>query len=357
MRWSGSGIDPGDAAEEITLSFCDAAVRIPAYDIWPVVRWNLRAAQGDRWWGQSVGHTPQLTPTKWEFRNIGPRSATAVVGPSPPASLTSLLSLKHEPHKLLLFTAGYDPPFALFSVDETATGGLVSMMTSIASASAAGVFKRAKSFLPGGTSTSSANSSNSNSKHLENGKLMNLSDDKVSLTLGGKKREKTNGMSVSHSVSVWDEKRRVNDVVLSPCCRWAACCDSLGRIMIVDVVSCVVLHLLKGYREAQVAWFVPTVAAAGTDSSTCLVVYAPRRGVIEVWRPHAGVRLGSLQVLQQQQQHGVLLQQPALPVVAVAGQAHTPAWRRFQPNRCWMLDLKALEIDELTVKLNQLMIE
>lgn len=36
----------------------------------------------------------------------------------------------------------------------------------------------------------------------------------------------------------------------------AACCDNLGRVLLVDMLATVVLRMLKGYRGAQVAWLV-----------------------------------------------------------------------------------------------------
>ena len=45
---------------------------------------------------------------------------------------------------------------------------------------------------------------------------------------------------------------------------WAACCDSLGRVLLVDTASTLVLRMLKGYRDAQVAWLVCPEGGAGS---------------------------------------------------------------------------------------------
>lgn len=58
---------------------------------------------------------------------------------------------------------------------------------------------------------------------------------------------------------------------------WAACCDSLGRILIVSVRDGCIFKMLKGYRDCQVAWI-----NIG-DDDTKLFIYAPKRNVIELW--------------------------------------------------------------------------
>jgi Rab3 GTPase-activating protein regulatory subunit N-terminus len=440
VRWSGSGLDPQDSAEEITIGFENAVVRIPLYDIWPAVRWHVRAVQqantsttlgnssstsssttkSSSWWGSSssnsgggglinniaavaashgFGHAPQITPTKYYFKkSMGSRTASACVGPAAP-SLSSLLARRQDPpHRNVIFTAGADPPFALFVVEESQSGGsLLSLVAGLATSSASELFGRAKSFLPGnsissntggdgkksssrpttppplggGTGVGRANSINSNS--LTPQASLNLDSTN---TNNKTKREKIPGVTIYQESAVWDEdKRKVSHMALSPCCRWAACCDSLGRVLLVDVCSCVVLKMLKGYREAQAAWFIPTAiensnkettnttacTAPGptpaTTTAALLVVFAPRRGVVELWKPHSGVRVGSISA--PVPQRGVLLEQPAVPssLVNTRGQmqfSSSQSWRSFHSNSCWLLNLETLELVNLTDKLNQL---
>lgn len=369
MRGSGSGVDPDDAGEDVTVTFSNAVVVLHAYDIWPVVRWHTRSDLSGSWWASSVGHNPTLSPLKWDLKSpMGPRAAAVCVGPAS-ISLSSLLAQRQDPARLLLFTAGVNPPLASYYVEESPSGGLVSLVAGLASASASALLGRAKGLIPGRKGNSSSNNntsstatpnsssekmpppgSNHNSPGLSTPRdrmMTNMTSPSSSSTPGSnkKKRDKIPGISVSADVAVWDDKRRVVYVAMSPCCRWAACCDVLGRVLVVDVAKCMVLQMLKGYREAQAAWMVPAPGEAAF-----LIVYAPRRGVIEVWRPHAGVRIGSLP---NAPERGVLLQQPAMPTAATGGLLHQGCWRGFQPNGCWIVDLDALQLIELTARLRE----
>ena len=57
--------------------------------------------------------------------------------------------------------------------------------------------------------------------------------------------------------------------------RWAACCDSLGRVLLVDATSTLILRMLKGYRDAQVAWLVSL--EGGSIGSSGQGTWAARR--------------------------------------------------------------------------------
>lgn len=57
--------------------------------------------------------------------------------------------------------------------------------------------------------------------------------------------------------------------------RLAACCDSLGRILLVDTQQTLVVRMLKGYREAQVAWLVCSGSGVGLGQPRSL----PPRGL------------------------------------------------------------------------------
>ncbi len=58
----------------------------------------------------------------------------------------------------------------------------------------------------------------------------------------------------------------------------AALCDNQGRVLVFDVLTCVVVWMIKGYRHAQVAW-APTTPNAPLQ----LYVYAPLRAAVELW--------------------------------------------------------------------------
>ena len=72
--------------------------------------------------------------------------------------------------------------------------------------------------------------------------------------------------------------RIVERIVSAPLpCSLVASCDSLGRIFVQDSRDLCILRILKGYRDAQVAWIV--------QGGPLMAVYAPRLNVLEVHAP------------------------------------------------------------------------
>lgn len=63
----------------------------------------------------------------------------------------------------------------------------------------------------------------------------------------------------------------------------AVSCDTFGRVALFCVETLRCLHLWKGYRDAQVAWLCPCGDDLGAKLPG-LVIYAPRRGLLELWK-------------------------------------------------------------------------
>lgn len=68
----------------------------------------------------------------------------------------------------------------------------------------------------------------------------------------------------------------------------AVSCDTFGRVALFCMETLRCLHLWKGYRDAQVAWLGHHKFAGdewdSTDDMPGLVIYAPRRGLLELWQ-------------------------------------------------------------------------
>lgn len=60
---------------------------------------------------------------------------------------------------------------------------------------------------------------------------------------------------------------------------WAASCDTLGRIVLMDLQSRNFFRMIKGYREAQIAWF----QVDKDQAIPLLLIYAPKRTTFEAW--------------------------------------------------------------------------
>ncbi len=91
---------------------------------------------------------------------------------------------------------------------------------------------------------------------------------------------------------------------MDPTGHLAACTDMFGRVLLIDVVDNIVVRMWKGLRDAQCG-FVQS-QSQGTAWNSCimdkepfvmfLAIYAPRRGILEVWRVRSGPREALLDV-------------------------------------------------------------
>eukprot|EP00884_Botryococcus_braunii_P013049 jgi/Botrbrau1/21745/Bobra.43_1s0139.1 len=166
------------------------------------------------------------------------------------------------------------------------------------------------------------------------------------------------GVDASEPVLTWrsfdDEPRNVTSLVMAPRGSLAVAADDLGRVLLFDIASIQVLRLWKAYRGAQTSWLVqsgglspanvmsgmlstlseegiildkgvppstepsspeasrrgrkrkspvpgdppgsPKVAGAPGTARLLLLLYAPRRGVLEAWQVRNGGRVASLKV-------------------------------------------------------------
>uniref|UniRef100_A0A8C7E4X7 RAB3 GTPase activating non-catalytic protein subunit 2 n=1 Tax=Naja naja TaxID=35670 RepID=A0A8C7E4X7_NAJNA len=110
-----------------------------------------------------------------------------------------------------------------------------------------------------------------------------------------------------------DSRRHGERICLSPCNSLAAITDDFGRILLLDVARGLSVRMWKGYRDAQVGWiqiaedlheresikidFSPASTAQGPSRvAQFLVIYAPRRGILEVWSTQQGPRVGAFNV-------------------------------------------------------------
>uniref|UniRef100_A0A915IYW1 Rab3 GTPase-activating protein non-catalytic subunit n=1 Tax=Romanomermis culicivorax TaxID=13658 RepID=A0A915IYW1_ROMCU len=125
--------------------------------------------------------------------------------------------------------------------------------------------------------------------------------------------------------SLVDVGRQAQKIILSPGnARMALVCDSNGRVLLIDVRQRVITRMWKGYRDAQCAWLEifgheNTLVASGPlnlrtkgeqrlvkRSALCAVIYAPKRGILEVWSTQNGMRIAACNV----DKEGVLLYCP-----------------------------------------------
>uniref|UniRef100_A0A4W5MND5 RAB3 GTPase activating protein subunit 2 (non-catalytic) n=1 Tax=Hucho hucho TaxID=62062 RepID=A0A4W5MND5_9TELE len=101
-----------------------------------------------------------------------------------------------------------------------------------------------------------------------------------------------------------DSRRHGESICLSPCNTLAGVTDDFGRVMLLDVGRGIAIRMWKGYRDAQLGW-VQVSEGRGESSPSAplprrhaqfLVIYAPRRGILEVWGTQQGPRVGAFTV-------------------------------------------------------------
>ncbi|XP_012870441.1 PREDICTED: rab3 GTPase-activating protein non-catalytic subunit [Dipodomys ordii] len=110
-----------------------------------------------------------------------------------------------------------------------------------------------------------------------------------------------------------DSRRHGESICLSPCNTLAAVTDDFGRVILLDVTRGIAIRMWKGYRDAQIGWiqivedlhervpekvdFSPFGNTQGPSRvAQFLVIYAPRRGILEVWSTQQGPRVGAFNV-------------------------------------------------------------
>ena len=113
----------------------------------------------------------------------------------------------------------------------------------------------------------------------------------------------------SAAVRWWrDGGRRFDALWPDPRRRYIAASDTLGRVVLLEPRTLVVLRVWKGYRDAACAWLdapvgnVPAAAAhmPGGDKMhpggvrAVLAIHAPRRELLELWAIPSGVRLRAM---------------------------------------------------------------
>lgn len=98
-----------------------------------------------------------------------------------------------------------------------------------------------------------------------------------------------------------DKRRQGDNIFLSPNNNYAATTDSFGRVTLIDVENGIAVRMWKGYRDAQLGWIqVREDSPHGNQEHSrvaqFLIIYAPRRGILEVWTAANGPRVAAFNV-------------------------------------------------------------
>lgn len=98
-----------------------------------------------------------------------------------------------------------------------------------------------------------------------------------------------------------DFNREADKIIRSPNREYSAVTDALGRVTLVNNIRGIAVRMWKGYRKAQCGWLQIEEEEPSSKkgpkhllrSALFLVIYDPKKGVLEVWTVPNGVRIAA----------------------------------------------------------------
>jgi Rab3 GTPase-activating protein regulatory subunit N-terminus len=96
-------------------------------------------------------------------------------------------------------------------------------------------------------------------------------------------------------IELHDAPRQIESCSVEPDGSLAAACDSLGRVLLIDLESKQVVRIWKGYRESRCYWH-HAIEPKTTGFALHLVIHSQQRRLVEVWKVRHGRRVLSKQV-------------------------------------------------------------
>ena len=130
---------------------------------------------------------------------------------------------------------------------------------------------------------------------------------------------------------IHDSRRQGESIALSPDHKLAVTTDGFGRVTLFDVHRGIAVRMWKGYRDAQVAWaqVCEDESSDRSDRSSALprramflVIYAPRRGILEVWTAQQGPRVAAFNVSKWCRLHSCAYAMMGLNIATYAAAKH-----------------------------------
>ena len=104
---------------------------------------------------------------------------------------------------------------------------------------------------------------------------------------------------LSSRFSLRDLRRNGERIIIAPANNLAASTDSFARVILIDVLKGTGVRIFKGYRDAQIGWIcIDDESEEKTNKryALYLIIYAPRRGLLEIWGCQQGIRVAAFNV-------------------------------------------------------------
>ncbi|GBF88261.1 rab3 GTPase-activating non-catalytic subunit [Raphidocelis subcapitata] len=291
VRACSTGVRYDDPSEDVAFVFPDAFVRLPVLELRTHLKLLELSAQST---GAGAG-APPLSFHRWELPSgVGPRSSAVCLGPRPrdlDAVLLAAARTGGRPgdQKLLVVTGGTKPPLAAFEIEEQPQRSTLARLKGYAGSvttAAVGAASKAATLGPsllGQGVRSLANWVAGPSLDAMRGAAVPAYD----LTSAPKPEAALPWRALR------DDARSLAPLAPAPAGALLAAADNLGRVLLVDGASMVVLRMWKGYRDAQCGWALPRAPHPWARHGLLLAIYAPRRQLLELWAPRQGVRVAA----------------------------------------------------------------
>ncbi|XP_014614493.1 PREDICTED: rab3 GTPase-activating protein non-catalytic subunit [Polistes canadensis] len=238
-----------------------------------------------------VSPATTLSYKKWEFRNQDITNDAEIIGTTSVNSFNHLMTASlcggynalyrsSAPQHNLVMATGKRPFIGFHYALE---GGNAPVLSDVAAAMASKLVNAIGTAVPWFRSNSKTSASLDISKN--NG------------------QESTETLSCRYSIS--DLMREGDSIVCSPNKMLSAVTDAMGRVTLVDNKRGVAVRMWKGYRDAQCGWIeVEEIKHSGIHKSSnrnvrtsnirntlFLVIYAPKKGVIDIWGIQQGPKI------------------------------------------------------------------
>lgn len=323
----GVGKVPGEDEDEMTiLHEGGKVVCIEGESLWVVLRLcNGSTRPSDNKYGQT-SQAPTFAYKKWSLQNqdlmvdvisCGPARRRPTLSNGFSSSSSSSLYTSQATERFV--SAGSQPMMAfyasssssrpLFSATSLATQ-MAARVTSAVFGFAKSIWNSAPSPRPGSPAVGQP-SGNASGQGMQDG------------TVGPYGNVYSSAMAPATEVPavLWlsDSQRCIRHVSLAPApprgtyyhhpSKLAAMTDSLGRVLLVDLEECEIIRMWKGLRGARCGWIqeerIVRTSRGNSNSEFVplkrhlvlyLVIYAPKRGTVEIYPARQGKRVGLIQV-------------------------------------------------------------
>ena len=152
-------------------------------------------------------------------------------------------------------------------------------------------------------------------------------------------------ISVSKNICIDDPRREIISMRASPKGSLAILSDKFGRLLLLCVDTMTIINIWKGYRDAQCGWMLvpePGIVTGKPRNALFMVVYAKRRGILEIWCPYQHFRVSAFNVGKQSTLVNNMFS--ALGEGSLSSPLIMPRWR-INKSTCLLIDGSGAIID------------